>query len=85
MGEESGGKWMHMCVRLSPSAARLNLAQHCSSVILQYKIDSCFFFKKKKKSKSVILGIQFFTFLAKVLKGLLQKGGFINIREHVGW
>ena len=49
MGEEPGGKWMHVCVRLSPSAARLNLAQHCSSVILQYKIDSCFFFLKKKK------------------------------------
>ena len=41
--------------------------------------------KKKKKKKSIILGTQFFTFLAKVLTGLLQKTGFINIREHLGW
>ena len=75
---------MHVCVRLSPSAARLNLSQHCSSVTLQCKIDSWFLFFFLK-SKSVILEIQFFTFLAKVLKGLLQKGGFFNIREHVGW
>ena len=47
MGRESGGEWIHVSVRLSPSAVHLKLPQHCSSAIPQYKIK----FKIKKIKK----------------------------------
>ena len=40
MGGESGGEWICVYVRLSPSSVHMKLPQHCSSAIPQYKIKS---------------------------------------------
>ena len=40
MGGEFGGEWIHQHVCWSPFAVRLELSQHRSSTILQYKIKS---------------------------------------------
>ena len=34
MGGESGGEWMHVCVRLSPFAVHLKLSQHLIGSLL---------------------------------------------------
>ena len=37
-GGEFGGKWIHVCVWLSPFVVHLKLSKHDQLVILQYKI-----------------------------------------------
>ena len=55
-GRGVSGRWIHMCVRLSPFAVHLKLSQHCWSAIGQYKIKS-FFKKYELEEQSLVRGI----------------------------
>ena len=48
------GEWIHVYVWLSPFAVHLKISQHCSSAVLQYKINA----QKLKKKKTLYNGLQ---------------------------
>ena len=66
MGEGFGGEWLHVCVRLSPSAAHLKPSQHCLLAILQYKIKSSRY-EEKKESESNKGDLKWFIMVLSIL------------------